>query len=251
MKLTKEPDHDWATKAQTVWERKSGLREYYHIQIFDRIVSEIITGTVLQLGTGPGFFARYHSGMINSDITLYDQVDTVADVHSLPFKDACFDNVVGVDVLHHFARPGDAMKECARILRPGGRVILVEPWAGWMGRHFFKYIHHEDCANVEDPWSNAFPGTKKPMEGNAAIPAIVFHERVHELPKYVPDLHFLKKWHFGSLSFLLTGGMQEIGLPAPIIRFFYRLEGLLPQAVMGFIALRALFVLEKRHHHRG
>ncbi len=32
-------------------------------------------------GAGPGLFARYHPGMLNSDITNHDGVETVADVH--------------------------------------------------------------------------------------------------------------------------------------------------------------------------
>jgi SAM-dependent methyltransferase len=151
MKLTKAPSHDWVEKARAVWERKPGLRDYYQTQIFERILSEMNEGKTLQLGAGAGFFSQYHSGMTNTDIAKFDGVDLISDVHSLQFHDASFDNIVGIDVLHHFASPGLAMKECARTLRPGGRIILVEPWVGLLGWFFYKYIHHEDCFNVEDP----------------------------------------------------------------------------------------------------
>jgi demethylmenaquinone methyltransferase/2-methoxy-6-polyprenyl-1,4-benzoquinol methylase len=45
---------------------------------------------------------------------------------ALPFSDAAFDRVLVVDALHHFADPPSAMGEIARVLRPGGRVVIEE-----------------------------------------------------------------------------------------------------------------------------
>ena len=246
MKITKKPDDNWVENHRAIWSRKSGLRDYYQTQIFDQIISEMNDGATLQLGTGPGLFARYHPGTVNSDITNHDGVDMVADVHNLMIEDASFNNVVGVDVFHHFASPGLALRECSRVLRPGGKIILVEPWAGPIGWLFYKYIHHEDCAEVPDPWNQAFPDGKNPMDGNGAIPAIVLHKRASELINYAPNLRILKVRYFGVLSIILTGGFQDIGLPAPFTRFLYKLENRLPQPVLKFFALRSIYVLENR-----
>ena len=45
---------------------------------------------------------------------------------SLPFGAAQFDVVVARSALHHFAAPLDALREMARVLRPGGRVVNVD-----------------------------------------------------------------------------------------------------------------------------
>lgn len=50
----------------------------------------------------------------------------VGDVTALPFADADFDTVLLNDVLHHTAAPQLAVRECARVLKPGGRLIVSE-----------------------------------------------------------------------------------------------------------------------------
>ena len=49
-----------------------------------------------------------------------------ADAHDLPFDDAAFDVVVSASVLHYFTDPATALKEMARVVRPTGRVVLLD-----------------------------------------------------------------------------------------------------------------------------
>ena len=50
-----------------------------------------------------------------------------ADAESLPFPDADFDLVMCRIAAHHFSDPGQAMREMARVCKPGGRVGLIDP----------------------------------------------------------------------------------------------------------------------------
>lgn len=49
------------------------------------------------------------------------------DATSLPFPDGTFDTVVSLETIEHLARPEDAVKEFARILRPDGCLIGSVP----------------------------------------------------------------------------------------------------------------------------
>jgi SAM-dependent methyltransferase len=49
----------------------------------------------------------------------------VADVHALPFADASFDAVLMFHTLTYAEQPARALEECSRVLRPGGRLVLL------------------------------------------------------------------------------------------------------------------------------
>jgi SAM-dependent methyltransferase len=57
----------------------------------------------------------------------------LADVRALPFADGVFDVVVAVTVLCFQSEPGEAIREFARVLAPGGRIVIGElgRWSTW------------------------------------------------------------------------------------------------------------------------
>jgi len=57
------------------------------------------------------------------------------DMHALPFADASFDLVVLMHALTYAARPAVAVAEAARVLRPGGRMLLSS-----LGKHEHRSV---------------------------------------------------------------------------------------------------------------
>lgn len=51
----------------------------------------------------------------------------VADGQRLPFPDAAFDAAISINVLEHVPDPATFIAEAARVLRPGGRIVIVTP----------------------------------------------------------------------------------------------------------------------------
>ena len=50
-----------------------------------------------------------------------------ADVHHLPFKSQSFGAAIASNSLHHFPDANQAMRELARVLRPGGVLVTYDP----------------------------------------------------------------------------------------------------------------------------
>ncbi len=236
----------WITDHLRAWEMKPGLRAYYRQELFDRLAGHLRSGLTLELGSGPGFFAAHRPGMVCTDLTWAPHLSACADAHALPFADASFDNVAGIDVLHHLASPSQALGETARVLRPGGRVVLIEPWTGALGRLVYRHLHHEACEPVAEPWQEALPAGASPMDGNAMIPKTLLVDRAAELSRQVPNLSIVKVAPFGIASYALTGGFQGWGAPPGMIRLLIGLEALIPRLFLASLALRALFVLDRR-----
>jgi ubiquinone/menaquinone biosynthesis C-methylase UbiE len=54
--------------------------------------------------------------------------DVFGDGLQLPFPDQCFDSVLLMDVLEHLRDAPKALSEAARVLKPGGTLILQVPF---------------------------------------------------------------------------------------------------------------------------
>ena len=65
--------------------------------------------------------------------TISTRMDT-----TLPLEDASFDLVTMLAVLEHLDHPGDILKECARILRPGGGLFLTVP--SWYAKPVLEFL---------------------------------------------------------------------------------------------------------------
>ena len=58
----------------------------------------------------------------------YGKLDYVSDICSIPVEDESFDAVLCTEVLEHVPDPVKAIEEFARLLKPGGKLILTAPF---------------------------------------------------------------------------------------------------------------------------
>jgi ArsR family transcriptional regulator len=61
-------------------------------------------------------------------------------MYQLPLPDGCFDAAIIHQVLHYAERPGDAIAEAARVLRPNGILILVD-----FAPHTLEFLRDEQA----------------------------------------------------------------------------------------------------------
>lgn len=84
----------------------------------------------------------------------------LADVHELPFASASFDAILLFHTLTYAARPARAVAECARVLRPGGRLVLL-----CLDRH----RHQAVTAKYGERHPGFSPGTVRRLLGGTGL----------------------------------------------------------------------------------
>lgn len=115
-------------------------------------------GVLLDAGAGEGKYRPLcsHLTYVSQDFAQYDghgdgaalqtggwdqsRLDIVSDIISIPRPDASFDAVLCVEVLEHLPRPSEALAEMARLLKPGGVLILTAPFCALthFAPHFYQ-----------------------------------------------------------------------------------------------------------------
>jgi len=77
--------------------------------------------------------------MIGSQLDSSGSVELCCgDAFALPFADATFDIVFHQGLLEHFRNPGDLIAENARVLKPGGLILVDVP----QRYHYYTLIKH-------------------------------------------------------------------------------------------------------------
>src|SRR5207302_2527600 len=142
-----------------------------------------------------------------TDIQPAAWLDCVADAQRLPFAPESAANIVMVDVLHHLEFPLVFFREAARVLRPGGRVVMVEPAITWGSTLFYRLFHHEPVrTSVRVLFEGVPDHSRDPYRSNQAIPTLLAtreRERLHEL---VAGLRIRKVEWFSLAAYPLSGG---------------------------------------------
>jgi SAM-dependent methyltransferase len=75
----------------------------------------------------------------------YSKVDVLGDIGALPFRGGVFDAVVNIQVLEHLREPGAGIAEMARVLKPGGLLILTTVQCWEIHQHpndFFRFTRY-------------------------------------------------------------------------------------------------------------
>jgi SAM-dependent methyltransferase len=115
---------------------------------------------VLDAGAGEAQYAPLFEGRRYVAVDLgvgdadwsYKSLDAVADLVRLPFRGGSFDGAVNIVTLEHVREPGVVVKELARVLRPGGSLLLVTPlqWEEHQQPHdYYRYTRYGVAYLVE------------------------------------------------------------------------------------------------------
>jgi len=96
-------------------------------------VAQYLTGHLLNAGAGERDISDFLKKRGVSETTRYDIASNdpavvIGPLESMPFPDASFDSVLCNAVLEHVGDAESAMRELARVVKPGGHVIAAVPF---------------------------------------------------------------------------------------------------------------------------
>jgi SAM-dependent methyltransferase len=111
-----------------------------HLSVYEALLPQCV-GVVLEAGCGEGYGADMVAGVTERVVALDYDAQAIAHVGSryprvaavrtnlvaLPLRDSCADTVVSLQVIEHLWEQGRFLRECRRVLRPGGTLLLSTP----------------------------------------------------------------------------------------------------------------------------
>jgi len=201
-----------------------------------------VEGPVLELGSGAGYCERFIPGLITSEVFLCRVIRLVADAQRMPFPEASLRAIVFTDVLHHMPEVRRFFGEASRCLRPGGKVLMIEPWVSAWSRFVYTRFHHEPFRPDAQDWS--FPSTGPLSDANGALPWIVLVRDRKQFEAEFPELAIEEIRPFLPLRYLLSGGVAMRSLmPGFAHSGWKRIERILASqmdrwAMFAFVSLR-------------
>jgi SAM-dependent methyltransferase len=237
---------DLLTNYRRAWDEKPVLRRVYN-DFYDRIKSACVAGPSVEIGGGIGQFKSRFPDVVATDIQTAPWLDVVADAQELPFGDNAFANIVMVDVLHHIEFPLLFLREAARVLRPGGRCIMVEPAITPGSTVFYRLLHPEPVRMSDDPLREGAPAADRdPYDSNQAIPTLLVGRERKRLKKLVPTLSLVRSDWFALAAYPLSGGFKPWSLlPDKLGQYLLAFERKVEPLIGRALAFRVLIVFEK------
>ncbi len=163
---------------------------------------------VLEIGSGAGFLRETAPHVTTSDCVTGPGIDQVVDACNLEasFGPDALDGIVAFDVFHHLPDAEGFLAGAGRVLRPGGRIALVEPWFTPLGQWFYRALHHEPSVLDPNDWS--LRGRGRLGGANSRLPTSVFRDGVERLERTAPELRVVKVEPFHKWLYLLSGGLR-------------------------------------------
>jgi SAM-dependent methyltransferase len=237
---------DALAEQERAWEERPLVQSLYR-SWFEAIADRMsdVPGVSVELGSGIGRFRDVWPSVVTTDVEPTPWAARVADAENLPFGEDEVANLVLIDVFHHLARPARFFDEAVRVLRPGGRVVILDPYCSPASGALYRRFHHERTDLDADPLGEDLVVGHDALASNQARATLVFFRASDELEARWPELMTLERKRLALLSYPLSGGFTRRPLvPQRVGRALQRIEPALSWAAPA-LAFRCLVVLER------
>ena len=224
----------------------------YLVDLYSRIVDQFDSNSLLlEIGSGAGTSRHFMQNLnvIRTDILPWDEGEVVGaiDATKLPYPDDYFDGAFAIDVLHHLEYPIQVLSELRRVIKPSGRIVLIEPHVSLVSYLIFK-IFHDEMTSLRIKFDPDQPAVgAAPSEGNQTLAQTIF--RTKRGLRALREAGLLERENlemdfFHHFSFFATGGLTRT-LPTPpiLIRCLLKIERLFPDFLSCYLSARGRYVL--------
>lgn len=206
---------------------------------------------VLEVGSGSGFSQLYiNQPIILSDMVSKPWIDKVVDATRMNFKNASIDVIIASHTIHHFYNPAVFLRECSRVLKKKGVILVSETYTSLMMRLILNLMRHEGYSyevNVFD-YKTVCNDKKDPWSANCAIPELLFDNEV-KFNDFFKNLKIEKQKFEEFLIFPLSGGVvskiKMIEFPVSLLKIIDILDNVLVSIFPSIFALGKKVVIRK------
>ncbi len=192
------------------WEQNDLLRSLYqgwYLEIAARLSA--VPGPTVELGSGIGKLREAAPHAVLTDVARTPWIDAVVDAQQLPYEDGSVANLVLVDVLHHVPQPTRFFDEAKRVLKNGGRIVLLEPYCSPVSYRLYRAFHHETTDLGVDPFADDALSTDEALDSNQAIPTLLLFRHADEFRRRWPELTLEERRRLALLAYPLSGGWRR------------------------------------------
>lgn len=232
-----------------VWAAKKILREAY-ADWYRAIVEDLHDdgGPTIEIGGGSGNFKQYKRDIIATDIEPCPWLNICHDAHCMPFRSGTVSNLVMVDVLHHLADPIAFLEEARRVVKKGGRILMVEPYPSPFSVLVYRLFHPEPFLMDVDYFEERKTREKDPWDSNQAIPYLLFFKHQEKfVRRYGAVVSIVKRKRISFILYPASGGFSYNSYIPDFLIPLLKLAERLLKPFGWLLAFRCYIVLERKN----
>lgn len=230
------------------WHQKPLLQKLYadFYSLIAKNLSNLPDAKIVELGSGLGNIRNVIPNCLRTDLFPNPWIDQIENAYKLSFADESISDLILTDVFHHLKYPGTALQEFARVLRKGGRVIMLEPYMSALGLLVYGIPHDEPIAIINKiEWEAPEGWSPENIDYYAAQGNATRIFVGNTFRSKLIDWHKIKTMRLSATAYVASGGFSKPQLyPTsmfPLIKKLEKVFDLFPT----LFATRLLVILEK------
>jgi SAM-dependent methyltransferase len=207
----------------------------------------------LEVGSGFGASKTYlgNVNLMTSDVGSHEWLDLKnCFAERIPLESQSLDFIIVNQTLHHIPYPSLFFGEASRLLRSGGRLIMLEPYTSLAMKFALIIMRHEGFNDSSDPLSDSVPASdpNDPWSANNSIARILFGKEEIGSQK-IPGFMMVHRRYAEFLAFLNSGGVGSkifyFPLGPRLLRLVGSFDNLMVSLFPKILALQMQIVLKK------